>query len=174
MAYKTLDLGCGTSPRNPFQADKVFGVDIVDLGDPNIRVADLAIEPIPFEDNSFDYVTGFDFLEHMPRVLYVDGVRKQPFIDVMSEVWRVLKPNGLALFATPAFPHSEAFQDPQHVNIITTETLQYFCRPSLATNGWSQLELCHQYGFKGTFDAIDQNWSVEVPYHLLWKIKAVK
>ena len=115
---KTLDLGCGKNPKNPFNADELYGTDIVDLDNPNIKIADLCIEDIPFEDNLFDYVTGFDFLEHIPRLLYLDGKRKQPFIDIMSETWRVLKPGGQALFATPAHPHQEMFQDPQHVNFI--------------------------------------------------------
>ena len=69
---KTLDLGCGKNPKNPFNADELYGTDIVDLDNPNIKIADLCIEDIPFEDNLFDYVTGFDFLEHIPRLLYLD------------------------------------------------------------------------------------------------------
>ena len=175
MTTKTLDLGCGTQPRNPFNAQELYGVDIVDVGNPNVRVADLAIDPIPFEDNTFDFVTGFDFLEHMPRVLYLGRERRQPFIDIMSEVWRVLKPGGQALFATPAHPHSEVmFQDPQHVNFISTNSLQYFCSPSDHTNGWSSLALCQQYGFKGEFKALSQYWDQQVPYWLMWHIEAVK
>ena len=176
---KTLDLGCGPDPRNVFFAQDVFGVDIISFGNPNIRVADLAIEAIPFEDNFFDYVTGFDFLEHIPRVLYLERERRQPFIDLMSEVWRVLKPGGQTFFATPAFPCPEAFQDPQHVNIITENTILYFSEPV-----W--LELCQAYGFKGKFEVIQHKWATGrleicdgsyyqgVPYHLVWHLKAVK
>lgn len=171
---KTLDLGCGPEPKNPFYADEIFGVDIVDFGNPNIKLADLAIDFIPFEDNTFDYVTGFDFLEHIPRILYFGRERKQPFIDIMSEVWRVLKPGGEAFFATPAHPHQEMFQDPQHVNFISENTLQYFCYASEVTNYWSSLDLCRSYGFKGAFEAIQHGWRNEVPYHLAWHIKAVK
>ena len=171
---KTLDLGCGSEPRNPKNADEAYGVDIIDYGNPNIKIADLVIDPIPFEDNTFDFVTGHDFLEHIPRMLYIGRERKQPFIDIMSEIWRVLKPGGVGIFATPAFPHQEMFQDPQHVNYISTNTLQYFCLPSQATNGWSLLNLCQDYGFKGTFEAVNQYWREDVPYHLIWEIKAVK
>ena len=80
-------------------ATEVFGVDINNYNNPNIKIADLAIESIPFEDNLFDFVTGFDFLEHIPRVLYLGMERRQPFIDVMSEIWRVLKPGGQTFFA---------------------------------------------------------------------------
>lgn len=171
---KTLDLGCGTDPKNPFNADEIYGVDIVDLGNSNIRVADLAIDPIPYEDNSFDYVTGYDFLEHIPRVIYLGRERKQPFIDIMSEVWRVLKPGGIAYFATPAFPTAETFQDPQHVNFISERTILYFCEPSEKTNWDQSMQLCHQYGFTGRFEAVSQYWREDVPYHLVWELRAVK
>ena len=176
---KTLDLGCGPTPKNPFLATEVFGVDINNFDNPDLKVADLAIEPIPFEDNLFDFVTGFDFLEHIPRVLYSGRERRQPFIDIMSEVWRVLKPGGQTFFATPAFPHPEAFQDPQHVNIITEYTILYFSKSLV-------LELCQSYGFKGEFEVINQKWADEeiqvcegsyynvIPYHLIWHLKAVK
>jgi hypothetical protein len=42
-----LDLGCGHSPRNPFDVTNVFGIDL--QGDPelNILACDLTCEPIP-------------------------------------------------------------------------------------------------------------------------------
>lgn len=171
---KSLDLGCGQKLHNPFNSDEVFGIDIVDFGNQNIKIADLTTDLIPFEDNKFDYVTGFDFLEHIPRIIYIDGKRKQPFIDIMSEIWRVLKPNGEALFATPAFPHQEMFQDPQHVNYISENTIRYFCLQSNILGGWSGLDLCKAYGFKGQFEFLNQYWREEVPYHLVWHIRAVK
>jgi SAM-dependent methyltransferase len=176
---KTLDLGCGPNPKNPFLAGEVFGVDINNFDNPNIKIADLAIEPIPFEDNTFDFVSGFDFLEHIPRVLYLGRERRQPFIEIMSEIWRVLKPGGETFFATPAFPRAEAFQDPQHVNIITENSILYFSFAHL-------LELCQAYGFKGRFEVIQHEWANEpikicegsfyqiIPFHLIWHLRAVK
>ena len=178
---KTLDLGCGPNPKNPFLATEVFGVDINNFNNSNIMIADLAIDHIPFEDNTFDYVSGFDFLEHIPRVLYFNGERKQPFIDLMSEVWRVLKPGGETFFATPAFPHPEAFQDPQHVNTITEKTILYFSDTSP-----DYLELCQSYGFKGKFQIVQQVWADKavrvtdssfydiVPFHIVWHLRAIK
>ena len=51
MISRTLDLGCGLRPKNPFQMDQVYGVDISENTPLNIRGADLAVEPIPFENN---------------------------------------------------------------------------------------------------------------------------
>ena len=175
---KSLDLGCGPKPKNPFLAEEVFGVDINNFNKPNIYIADLAIDPIPFEDDTFDFVSGFDFLEHIPRVLYLGKERRQPFIDVMSEVFRVLKPGGQTFFATPAYPHPEAFQDPQHVNTLTTESIQYFA-------GY-YLSLTRGYGFKGNFEIVQHLWASEpivitegsryevYPFHLIWHLKVIK
>ena len=141
-------------------AENVYGIDINNFQNPNIMVADLAIEPIPFESDYFDFVTGVDFLEHIPRLIYLGRERKQSFIDVMSEIWRVLKPNGQTFFATPAYPHPESFQDPQHVNTITENTILYF-----STINQHFLELGQAYGFKGQFEVIQQAWA-DKPYEI--------
>jgi SAM-dependent methyltransferase len=146
---RTLDLGCGNQVRNPFAASVAFGVDL--RGDPskNILVSDLVVGRIPFPDNYFDYVTAFDFIEHVPRILS-NGERTQlPFINLMNEIHRVLKDGGLFLSYTPAYPSKQAFQDPTHVNIITEDTFPlYFCGPS-----WASI-----YGFEGRFELVKQEW----------------
>jgi SAM-dependent methyltransferase len=130
----SLDLGCGETIRNPYQALQVIGLDIQD--------ADLAIEPIPHPDDYFDFVTAYDFLEHIPRLLYVPQ-RRYPFVELMSEIYRVLRVGGKFLSSTPAFPHAPAFQDPTHVNIITPLTFaEYFDDEKT----WAKM-----YGFKGKF-----------------------
>jgi SAM-dependent methyltransferase len=146
---KSLDLGCGPKPSNPYKADEIFGVDIRDdLGD-NISAADLVLSDIPFDNDSFDYVTAFHFIEHVPRVIYVPQ-RRNPFVELMNEIYRVLKPRGIFLSVTPAYPHTAAFQDPTHVNIITEETfLKYFDD----TYGWARM-----YGFTGRFNVLQQEW----------------
>jgi hypothetical protein len=54
---KSLDLGCGSFPKNPFNADQLFGVDVRDDLEANVKSADLVIDPIPYEDESFEYLT---------------------------------------------------------------------------------------------------------------------
>jgi len=130
----SLDLGCGETIRNPYQAKTVVGLDL--------EQADLAIQPIPYRDDLFDFVTAYDFLEHIPRLLYLPQ-RRYPFVELMSEIWRVMRVGGKFLSSTPAFPHAPAFQDPTHVNIITPLTFaEYFDDEKT----WAK-----QYGFKGKF-----------------------
>lgn len=139
---KTLDLGCGSRPKNPFNADELFGVDVRDNLEGTIRSADLVVEPIPFPDASFEYVTAFDFLEHIPRLVYAPQ-RRNAFIELMNEVYRVLKPGGYFLSSTPAYPHAVAFRDPTHVNFITDETFPLYFDD---VNRWASI-----YGFTGAF-----------------------
>jgi SAM-dependent methyltransferase len=146
---KTLDLGCGPFPKNPFNADEVYGIDIRASENSQIAVADLNVEAIPHEDCSFDTVTAFDFLEHVPRILYIPE-RRFSFVELMNEIYRVLKFGGLFLSLTPAYPSAPAFRDPTHVNIITDETFSlYFCAPE---------PLAKMYGFNGLFQLEQQYW----------------
>jgi SAM-dependent methyltransferase len=107
------------------------------------------VEPIPYEDNFFEYVSAHDFLEHIPRVVYVPG-RRNAFVELMNEVYRVLKVGGMFLSLTPAYPHAAAFQDPTHVNIITEETFPLYFDD---VNRWAA-----GYGFKGAFRIRIQEW----------------
>jgi len=147
---QALDLGCGDHPRNPFKATDLFGVDINGSPYVNTSQADLSTGPIPFEDNTFDFCTAFDFIEHIPRNSWSQGKSRLGFLELMNEIYRVLKPGGLLLHRTPAFPSKQAFQDPTHVNIITEDTMPcYFCEPNIWAKG---------YGFNGSFELIEQRW----------------
>lgn len=146
---QSLDLGCGEKPRNPFQAAISYGVDINSKNKANVISCDLSISAIPLDASTCDFITAFDFIEHIPRVALMDGETRLPFINLMNEIHRVLKPGGLFFSQTPAYPCKEAFQDPTHVNIITEDTFPlYFCDQS-----WANI-----YGFKGSFKCIAQEW----------------
>ena len=190
-----LDLGCGATPRNPYGSDELHGVDIAASVDPakriTIRAANLSLEPIPAPDGHFDSVSAYDFFEHVPRVLpTADGTGTRfPFIELMNEVWRVLRPGGLLYAQTPAFPHPAAFQDPTHVNILTDDSHRYFV---------SERPIARMYGFRGQFalrrsvrrsprhayEPVDpglmgrlQNWNRArrgADSHLIWEFEAIK
>jgi ubiquinone/menaquinone biosynthesis C-methylase UbiE len=149
MTTKSLDLGCGASPKNLFNASEVYGIDIrTDLAK-NIVKADLAVEAIPFADSFFDFVTAHDFIEHIPRVVYTPE-RRNSFIELMNEIWRVLKVRGQFLSVTPAYPQPAAFVDPTHVNIITEQTFPLYFD---SQNRWAK-----GYGFVGAFNVVSQEW----------------
>ena len=153
---KTLDLGCGARVRNPFGATETFGVDIRNDLSHNIKQADLSAGDIPYDSNFFDFCTAFDVLEHIPRNSWANGKSRLAFLELMNEIHRVLKPGGLFLHSTPAFPSKQAFQDPTHVNIITEDTIPlYFCEP----NNWAK---ALGYGFHGSFELIEQRWASNI------------
>jgi SAM-dependent methyltransferase len=146
---RLLDLGCGAKPQlHGYPVDESYGVDLQENVANNVVAADLAIEPIPFSDGFFDIVTARDLIEHIPRLLYVPQ-RRYPFVELMNEVWRVLRMGGQFTSMTPAYPHQIAFRDPTHVNIITEDTFTgYFCGKV-----WASM-----YGFRGNFYCEAQDW----------------
>ena len=91
---KLLDMGCGTGfilglAVNIF--DELHGVDItpamlakVDTSTGKVKVHCAPAEKTPFEDNAFDVVTAYSFMDH----LYQLG-------PLLAEVYRVLKPGGI-------------------------------------------------------------------------------
>lgn len=145
-----LDIGCSNIKRNPFGDGKVFGLDINDFPEEDIFKADLVLDKIPFQDNFFDHISAFDLIEHIPRIIYIGRERKEPFIGLMNEIYRVLKPGGIFLSHTPMVPFDDAFSDPTHVNYISTETFKYFCRDK---NGFIYSKI---YGFNGCFKIANQ------------------
>lgn len=144
-----LDIGSGPEPKNPFKATKVFGADLRVNESKNVVFADLSYGSLPFESETFDYVTAHDLLEHIVRVSLVGGETKFPLIHLINEVFRVLKPGGIFFNIQPCFPAKEAFQDPTHVNIMTEDTMQnYFCEPA-----WARI-----YGYEGSFKMLNEGW----------------
>ncbi|MCC5668401.1 bifunctional 2-polyprenyl-6-hydroxyphenol methylase/3-demethylubiquinol 3-O-methyltransferase UbiG [Nostoc sp. CHAB 5784] len=103
QGLKALDVGCGGGFTCEFMAKRGVIVSGIDPVINSIQVAQehasksgLKIdykhgfaENLPYDDNSFDIVTCVDVLEH------VADLNK-----VLSEINRVLKPNGLFLFDT--------------------------------------------------------------------------
>lgn len=149
--WSTLDLGSGSQPRNPFGAERVSGCDIrEDLGR-NVTRSNLVLEGIPFDRETVDFVTAYNFIEHVPRLLAIERDTCFPFVELMSEIYRVLKPGGIFYAKTPAWPSEEAFQDPTHVNIITDNTLPYYFCWHPYGGPWA-----HIYGFKGRFELLMQ------------------
>lgn len=147
-----LDIGCGTRPRNPYNRAVLWGLDINEKAaseDNQIKLCNVSLETIPFEDNFFDSVSAYDFLEHLPRTLINNGQTRFPFVELMNEIWRVLKPHGLLYAVTPAYPRQEAFVDPTHTNFITEKTHEFFTSPHY---------LARMYGFEGHFIARRTHW----------------
>ncbi len=97
---RILDIGCGTTPyflSHTYFSEK-FGIDPV-LGESKnhegINLSRFDVEegkPLPFADDNFDVVSMLAVFEHI----------KQPVLPaLLTEVKRVLKPNGILVLTTP-------------------------------------------------------------------------
>lgn len=105
---RILDVGCGTGAN--LQMLSQFGAaEGVDVSSEALefcrarglaRVKQGAAETLPYEDASFDLVTGLDVVEHLDDDL--SGLR---------EMHRVLRPGGRALLFVPAFMFLWGVQD---------------------------------------------------------------
>lgn len=155
---RTLDLGCGPNPRGPEDAER-WGIDIVKSENPQVIQADLTWKGIPFEDDAFDRVYAYDFLEHLPkRVWWQENLFGIPVpqtrdvhIQLFNEVYRVLKPGGVFESFTPHLPHvDEVYRDPTHVSVWVVGAWEYYAG--------SMVEMNRHYGYTADFQSITREW----------------
>lgn len=100
---RMIDLGCGAGELSVFARDLGYDVTAVDVSEANVQsvqamgfaaqVADLN-RPLPFEDNSFDFATLVEVIEHVVNAELL-----------LSEIARVLRPGGKLLVSTPNHAH---------------------------------------------------------------------
>jgi len=141
-----VDLGCGPSPQNRFNAENSFGIDLYENPSKNVSKIQLGFQKLPFESDSVDYLTAYDLLEHIPRYAALPEHGNNPFIFLMNECYRVLRKGGVFLSMTPIYPYLDAFQDPTHNNIMTVDTFRtYFSNKHAKLYGiTANFEICYQ------------------------------
>lgn len=97
---KILDIGCGLYPyflsKIKFKEKYGLDKDVVNIRNGKIKIIkmDLCnIKKIPFENNTFDVITALAVFEHVERHIA---------IAITTEIFRILKKNGLFIMTTPA------------------------------------------------------------------------
>ena len=118
-----IEIGCGNNKRE-MQGYKDIGIDVVD-GPCVDKVCNLGFEDIPLPSDYADFVQGIDFLEHVPKCLWVDGKRTVPLIDTMNEIWRIMK-HGKELYLETPFSNWAYNRDPTHVSWLAEDWYNYF------------------------------------------------
>jgi SAM-dependent methyltransferase len=117
-----LDVGCGRGDMlQAFSASSLrpTGVDLSDMAAGNISgvqvtTANFEIEPLPFEQESFDVVFSKSVVEHLNRPE-----------KLMQEMHRVAKPGGLVITMCPSWEHQWKifYSDYTHKTPITRVSL---------------------------------------------------
>ncbi len=108
-----LNLGSGYTPQEGY-----VNIDNREEVKPDL-VCDV-LDGLPYPDSSVDEVRAFDFLEHIPI---------GQTIQVITEIWRVLKPGGRFESLTPSTDGRGAFQDPTHVSFWNKNSWLYYSEP---------------------------------------------
>jgi len=90
--------------------------------------------PWPWQDSSVTEIHCSHFIEHIPTEFVDEHGNYVPcgtpgskdlFFKFFDEVYRILKPGGLAQIITPNARNNRAFQDPTHRRFIVAETFFY-------------------------------------------------
>ncbi len=169
---KQLDIGVGGANRIQ-DGYEGYGVDIFakdrDWLKEN-KTADLALEAIPYKDDTFDLVTAHDVLEHIPKMLYLanfkeGGVtRRNCMIELFNEVYRVLKDGGEFHFAVPKGGTVQYMADPTHVTEWVEDSINYY--------SGDYFGLHDDYGHTSKFKRISVD--LESDWRLTFKLVAIK
>ena len=109
-----LDLACGASK----QSNDWVGIDILPFHGVDI-IHDIEEQPFPLPDECCSVILASHILEHI-------NPAKFGFINLMNELWRVMKPNGELMISVPYAGSKGYWQDPTHCNPIIQDTFFYF------------------------------------------------
>lgn len=129
VSHIELELGCGNSKRN----QQAIGVDMLDYPDVDI-VGDVYEALASFPAQSVDAVYSYHFVEHVPDVP-----------KLLSELARIVKPNGHVEFVAPHFSNPFFYSDPTHRSFFGLYTFCYF------TSGSVFARQVPTYGYKPEF-----------------------
>jgi SAM-dependent methyltransferase len=121
---KVLDIGCGQGhllSRLEDDQRQLYGLEmasgLVKIAQKYSKGANLLVadaQSIPFQSNTFDYVTCTEVLEHIPGDQHV------------RECYRVLRPGGTALFTVPNKNGAGGGQTAAHVHYFTLDSFTAF------------------------------------------------
>ena len=133
-----LNLGCGNK-----QLDGYINLD----NDPSVNpdvVADLNVEKLPFDDNTFDEVIASHVLEHIG-----DG-----FMNLIKEIYRISKPNSTIQIVVPHYNHWTFHADPTHVRSIDVHMF------SLLNKDWCKNDREVNNGSSNYADTLDVDFKI--------------
>jgi len=121
---KLLDVGCGEgvllSLIKKTTKAQVYGIDPQAdqlIFPPDLKIKSASAYQLPFENNFFDYIISAEVIEHLTKP-----------DRMLTEVVRVLKPQGTAIITTP-IKLTTVPSDKMHVKEYTPLELKNFLKP---------------------------------------------
>ncbi len=183
VSGKVLEIGTGSGYGIEVIAPKTETFTTIDKHNPasellevdNVEFISAKVPPLPFEDESFDYVISFQVIEHIKR--------DKAFVE---EVSRVLKKGGKFIVSTPNKPMSIT-RNPWHVREYSKEEFttllssQFSDIESLGVNGDDMVMEYYNKNRKSVeritkYDVLNlqyrlPRWILQIPYDILNRSK---
>lgn len=103
-----LNLGCGNDIRTGWINLDISPLEGVDV------VHDITQLPLPFDDDTFEFILCQDILEHLE------------YIPLLKELHRILKKGGIVEIRVPHFSSRFNFIDPTHKKRFSIQTFDFF------------------------------------------------
>lgn len=148
-----LSLGCGDR-KETWKGD---GLDYKDFGQKYIfNLED--IKPFPIEDNCYDICEMMHVFEHISN--------PTACINILNEVWRVLKPGGVFKGEVPHYLSPNYTRDFYHVRPFSQHSFDAYLEGSKI--------YFNDYGVKCTFRPIGQGVYLNGNQDVCWTLEVVK
>jgi len=146
-------LGAGSNHKKRlYEADNAAwnGLVTVDFNNnhkPDV-VHDLTALPWPFEESCADEVHAYEVMEHL-------GAQGDflAFFAQWSEIWRVLKPDGMFFGTSPALFSPWLWGDPGHTRVIQPESLGFLHQPNYSAVGVTPMS-DYRFCYRADFDIV--------------------
>lgn len=109
-----LNLGCGKDIKKTNIEEKWINLDVIELEGVDV-VHDLEIYPLPFKNNTFDYVYADNVIEHL------DDITK-----IMKELHRICKNRATIEIKVPYYNSKGAYNDVTHKHYFNSTCFEPF------------------------------------------------
>ncbi len=138
-----LNLGCGYDIKEGY-----INLDLVDYGGNTLH--DINTFPYPFEDNTFDEVYCSHILEHVNN-----------FHNTITEIFRIMKPNGTLIVYAPFFLNTKYYGEPDHkipFSIRTFDNYEFIGNRKLKF--YEKWKLNHRTNYQGkaSFEVLEKKF----------------
>jgi len=116
-----LNLGCGPHKKASTEEIKWINIDKDRRVNPDLFLV-LGKAPLPYIDNTIDFVWASHILEHIKET--------KDFVQLMEEIWRVCKSEAKVDIRAPYGLSEAGIADPTHERLLCAWTFKYFDKTS--------------------------------------------